>query len=162
MALLNANHYIKRNMLNPISCINLNQTLGSKLNKVIFIMVAFFSISQSWASENLRCSSGKDQFTDTLSLEVENEKVLGFKYFTTAGAYSCDVSAHRGDEDTNWSNQGKITTIKFNEGSTIIEQKGNTYLVRFVDLSHIYHCGMNGQLAKQVLISRNNNKCIIR
>lgn len=137
----------------------LGQASGGKLNKAIFIVIAVFSISQSWAGENLKCSSGKGQFTDTLSLEIESEKILGLKYFSTAGAYSCDVSARRGDEDTKWSDQGKITTIRFNEGATVIEQRGNTYMVRFVDLSHIYHCGMNGQLAEQVIISRGSNKC---
>ena len=130
--------------------------------KIILIVIALFSISQSWAGENLKCSSGKGQFTDALSLEIESEKVLELKYFSTAAAYSCDVSARRGDEDTKWSDQGKITKIKFEEGTAVIEQKGNTYTVRFVNLSHIYHCGMNGQLADQIIISRGSNKCKIK
>jgi len=132
------------------------------LSKIILIVIAVFSISQSWAGENLKCNSGKGHFTDSLSLEIESEKVLGLKYFSTAGEYSCDVSARRGDEDTKWSDQGKITTINFDEGAAVIEQRGNTYTVRFVDLSHGYHCGMNGQLAEQIIISRGSNKCKIK
>ena len=132
------------------------------MTKIILIVIAVFSISQSWAGENLKCNSGKGQFTDTLSLEIESEKVLGLKYFSTAGQFSCDVSAQRGDEDTKWSDQGKITTIKFDEGAAEIEQNGNNYTIRFVDLSHIYHCGMNGQLAEQIIISRGNKKCKVK
>jgi hypothetical protein len=124
--------------------------------------MALFSFSQSWGSENLKCNSGEGQFTDTLSLEIESEKILGLKYFSTAGQFSCDVSAQRGDEDTKWSDQGKTTRIKFDEGVAEIEQNGNTYTIRFVDLSHIYHCGMNGQLADQIIISRGNNKCKVK
>lgn len=132
------------------------------MSKIILIVIVIFSISQSWASENLKCNYGKGQFTDALTLEIESEKVLGLKYFSTAAAYSCDVSARRDDEDTNWTNQGKITTIKFDKGTAVIQQRGNTYTVRFVNLSHIYHCGMNGQLPEQIILSRGSNKCKIK
>jgi hypothetical protein len=95
-------------------------------------------------------------------LEISRGKVTAFSYFSTVYDFSCDVSASRGDRLSKWSETGKTTMISFEEGNAAITRSGNTYTIQFIDVSHMLHCGMRGQLADQITIVRRKKECDVR
>lgn len=52
--------------------------------------------------------------------------------------------------------------ISFEEGNAAITRSGNTYTIQFIDVSHMLHCGMRGQLADQITIVRGKKECDVR
>lgn len=134
------------------------------LSTITITLILTFTSTHLSANEKLNCRSGDDEYSDSLSLEIDKGKVRAFNYFSTAQAFSCDVSARRGDKNSNWSyaDSGKTTKVSFQEGSVLIKKIGNAYSIQFIDVSHMYHCGMGGQMADQVIITHGKKECEVR
>ncbi|WP_133251213.1 hypothetical protein [Pokkaliibacter plantistimulans] len=121
--------------------------------------------STGWAG-TWQCQEDVDGFIQQLEVNMEADRLLGFRYSGSTTAFdaevtACRLSAERDDGEVSWALQGHTTTISYtghSDDQVKISQMGSTLIF---DLSGAapWQCGKQAVSAATIAITQGEPHC---
>jgi hypothetical protein len=111
--------------------------------------------------ENLTCYSGNDDRHARIGVELVNDRVTYFAYYSKWRPRTCSLEAGRGDARSRWSDNGANSTVTLadHRGRLRIEREGASYRFAFEDVDRRRYCGMPGKINGSLTVTRGKSSC---
>ena len=116
--------------------------------------------------ENLTCFSGTEDRHARIGVELVNDQVNYFAYYSKWRPRTCSIEAGRGDALSHWTDNGSSSTVtlgdrKGRRGKLQIERNGGTYRFAFQDVDRVRYCGMTGKINGSLIVTRGKSRCVV-
>lgn len=115
-------------------------------------------------SEKLACFTGTEDRHARIGVELVNEQVAYFAYYSKWKPRTCSIEVRRDGPYSQWEINGttsKITLID-HKGVMLIERKGRGYRFAFRDVDRERYCGMDGKINGSLTVTRGSSKCVLQ
>lgn len=115
-------------------------------------------------NEKLACFTGTEDRHARIGVELVNEQVAYFAYYSKWKPRTCSIEARRDGPYSKWEINGatsKITLID-HKGVMFIERKGRGYRFAFRDVDRERYCGMDGKINGSLIVTRGSSKCVLQ
>lgn len=114
--------------------------------------------------EQLTCFTGNEDRHARIGVELVNERVTYFAYYSKWRPRTCSIEAGRGDSRVRWTDNGAYHTVTLpgQRGKLRIERKGGAYRFVFVDVDRVRYCGMQGKINGSLTVMRGNSTCVVQ
>jgi hypothetical protein len=115
-------------------------------------------------NEKLACFTGTEDHHARIGVELVNEQVDYFAYYSKSKPRTCSIEARRDGPYSQWEINGatsKITLID-HKGVMLIERKGRGYRFAFLDVDRERYCGMDGKINGSLIVTRGSSKCVLQ
>jgi len=123
------------------------------------------SAQQGIRRENLTCFSGSEDHHARIGVELVNDQVNYFAYYSKARPRTCSIEAGRGDSRSRWTDNGAYSTVTLGgqKGMLRIEHKEDgTYRFAFLDVDRVRYCGMQGKINGSLTVTRGTSSCVVQ
>lgn len=113
--------------------------------------------------ENLTCFTGTEDRQARIGVELINDQVAYFAFYSKWRPRTCSLEAGRGDALSQWSGNGKYFTVTLadHKGELHIERDGAAYRFGFFDVDRVRYCGMPGKINGSLTVTRGKNSCVV-
>ncbi len=129
----------------------------------------FLFIAETFAAQKLSCESENNGSPQSLEIELEGEKVIGFSYSGLTPAldkphkFSCSLEANRRDGLSEWKDKATQIVIALKEGVSsedrvTITKDGNSYNLNFEEISPS-NCGHSSTIATSITLVKGKPEC---
>lgn len=114
--------------------------------------------------ENLTCFSGTEDRHARIGVELVNNQVNYFAYYSKWKPRTCSIEARRGGPFNKWTDNGSVATVRLvdEKGMLRIERKGNDYRFAFIDVDRGRYCGMDGKINGSLTVTRGKRSCVVQ
>jgi len=111
--------------------------------------------------ENLTCYTGNDNRHARIGVELVDEQVAYFAYYSKSRPRTCSLEAGRDDAYSRWTDSGGYSTVTLadRKGRLRIEHKDGTYSFSFFDVDRRRYCGMPGKINGSLTVTRGKSSC---
>jgi hypothetical protein len=111
--------------------------------------------------EKLACYTGTEERHARIGVEVVNDQVTYFAYYSKWEPRTCSIEARRDGPYSRWTDNGAISTVRLvdDKGTLRIERKGNSFRFAFVDVDRMRYCGMDGKINGSLVVTRGKRSC---
>jgi hypothetical protein len=115
-------------------------------------------------NEKLACFTGTEDRHARIGVELVNEQVAYFAYYSKWKPRTCSIEARRDGPYSRWDVKGAISTITLvdQKGVMQIERKGRGYRFAFHDVDRERYCGMDGKINGSLIVTRGSSKCVLQ
>lgn len=115
-------------------------------------------------SEKLACFTGTEDRHARIGVELVNEQVAYFAYYSKWKPRTCSIEARRDGPYSRWEDKGAISTITLvdQKGIMQIERKGRGYHFSFRNVDRERYCGMDGKINGSLTVTRGSSKCVLQ
>lgn len=113
--------------------------------------------------ENLTCFTGTEDRQARIGVELINDQVAYFAFYSKWRPRTCSLEAGRGDALSQWSGNGNDFTVMLadHKGELRIERKGGAYQFGFFDVDRVRYCGMPGKINGTLTVTRGKDSCVV-
>ena len=113
--------------------------------------------------ENLTCFTGTEDRHARIGVELVNDQVTYFAYYSKWRPRTCSLDAGRDDTFSRWTDDGAYSTVVLAEqkGELRIERNGNVYRFAFLDVDRRRYCGMAGKINGSLIVTRGKSSCVV-
>lgn len=113
--------------------------------------------------ENLTCYAGSEDRHARIGVELVNDQVTYFAYYSKWRPRTCSIEAGRGDAFSRWADNGKYSTVTLadRKGELRIEHKGGAYRFGFFNVDRVRYCGMPGKINGSLTVTRGKSSCVV-
>lgn len=114
--------------------------------------------------EKLACFTGSEDRHARIGVEVVNQRVAYFAYYSKWKPRTCSIEARRGGPYGRWTDNGSTSTVTLadHKGTLIIERQGNGYRFGFRNVDRMRYCGMEGKINGSLTVSHGRNACAVQ
>jgi hypothetical protein len=121
-------------------------------------------VLQGGRRENLTCFSGNDDRHARIGVELVNDEVAYFAYYSKSRPRTCSLEAGRGDPYSRWTDSGAYFTVTLadRKGKLRIEHKDGAYRFAFFDVDRRRYCGMPGKINGSLTVTRGKSSCEVQ
>jgi hypothetical protein len=114
--------------------------------------------------EKLACFTGNEDRHARIGVELVNQKVAYFAYYSKWKTRTCSIEARRGGPYDRWTDSGDTSTVSLvdQKGTLMIEHKGNSYRFVFRNVDRMRYCGMEGKINGSLTVSHGRNACTVQ
>lgn len=114
--------------------------------------------------ENLACFTGDEDRHARIGVELVNDQVTYFAYYSKWKPRTCSIEAQRGGPYSRWTDNGSISTVTLvdQKGTLRIERKGGAYRFAFVNVDRGRYCGMDGRINGSLTVTRGKRSCVVQ
>ncbi len=116
--------------------------------------------------ENLTCFTGNEDRHARIGVELVNDQVTYFAYYSKARPRTCSIEAGRRDRRSRWTDNGEHSTVtlvdqksKHPNGKLRIDHHGDAYRFAFFDVDRVRYCGMQGKINGSLTVTRGKSSC---
>jgi hypothetical protein len=113
--------------------------------------------------ENLTCFTGTEDRQARIGVELINDQVAYFAFYSKWRPRTCSLESARGDAFSRWSDNGKYFTVRLadHKGELRIEREGGAYRFGFFDVDRVRYCGMPGKINGSLTVTRGKASCVV-
>jgi len=114
--------------------------------------------------ENLTCFSGSEDRQARIGIELINDRVAYFAFYSKWRPRTCSLDATRGDALSRWADGEGYSTVTLadRKGELRIERKGGgTYRFGFYNVDRVRYCGMPGKINGTLTVTRGKDSCVV-
>lgn len=114
--------------------------------------------------ESLTCFAGTEDRHARIGIELVNDRVNYFAFYSKWKPRTCSIDAGRGDARTRWTSGGghETVTLPGHRGTLRIERKGGAYRFAFIDVDRVRYCGMQGKINGSLTVTRGKSTCVVQ
>jgi hypothetical protein len=114
--------------------------------------------------EKLACFTGNEDRHARIGVELVNQKVAYFAYYSKWKPRTCSIEARRGGPYDRWTDSGDTSTVSLvdQKGMLMIERKGNSYRFVFRNVDRMRYCGMDGKINGSLTVTAGRNACTVQ
>lgn len=114
-------------------------------------------------NEKLACLTGTEDRHARIGVELVDEQVVYFAYYSKWKPRTCSIEARRNGPYSRWEDKGEISTIALvdQKGILQIERKGRGYRFVFRNVDRERYCGMDGKINGSLTVTRGSSKCVL-
>lgn len=111
--------------------------------------------------EQLTCFTGNRNHHARIGVELVNDQVAYFAYYSKSRPRTCSLEARRGDSYSRWTDNGKYFTVSLadRKGKLRIEHMDGAYRFAFLDVDRGRYCGMDGKINGSLTVARGKKSC---
>lgn len=112
----------------------------------------------------LACFTGDEDRHARIGVELVNERVDYFAYYSKWKPRTCSIEARRGGPYGRWTDNGSTSTVTLadHKGTLIIERQGNGYRFGFRNVDRMRYCGMEGKINGSLTVSHGRSACVVQ
>jgi hypothetical protein len=114
--------------------------------------------------ENLTCFTGTEDRQARIGVELINDQVAYFAFYSKWRPRTCSLDAGRGDAFSQWAdadNYSTVTLADHNGELRIERESGGAYRFGFVDVDRTRYCGMPGKINGSLTVTRGKDSCVV-
>lgn len=115
------------------------------------------------AVQTLACLTGSEDRHARIGVELIDEKVNYFAYYSKWKPRTCSIEVKRGGAYARWEDNGatsKVTLVD-EKGVFLIDHKGGTYRFVFRNVDRMRYCGMDGKINGSLTVTRGKSQCVV-
>lgn len=114
--------------------------------------------------ENLACFTGNEDRHARIGVELVNQQVTYFAYYSKWKPRTCSIEARRGGPYNRWEDKGALSVITLpdRKGTLLIERQGKGYRFAFRNVDRERYCGMDGKINGSLTVTRGNGRCVLQ
>jgi hypothetical protein len=114
--------------------------------------------------ENLTCFTGTEDRHARIGVELVNDQVTYFAYYSKWRPRTCSLDAGRDDALSRWTDNGTYSTVVLGDqkGELRIERNGDVYRFAFFDVDRRRYCGMAGKINGSLVVTRGKSGCVMK
>jgi hypothetical protein len=114
--------------------------------------------------ENLTCFTGTEDRHARIGVELVNDEVTYFAYYSKWRPRTCSLDAGRSDTLSRWTDNGTYSTVILadQKGELRIERAGDVYRFAFFDVDRRRYCGMHGKINGSLVVTRGKSSCVVQ
>lgn len=133
-------------------------------------VVAHYRRSKGLAGEpanrlaKLACFTGNEDRHARIGVELVNQKVAYFAYYSKWKPRTCSLETRRGGPYDRWTDSGDTSTVSLvdQKGMLMIERKGNSYRFVFRNVDRMRYCGMEGKINGSLTVTAGRSTCAVQ
>ena len=116
---------------------------------------------QGGRREQLTCFTGDRNHHARIGVELVDDQVAYFAYYSKSRPRTCSIEARRGDSFSRWTDNGKYFTVSLadQKGKLRIEHMDGAYRFAFFDVDRGRFCGMDGKINGSLTVARGKKSC---
>ena len=118
---------------------------------------------QAGRREHLTCFAGTKDRHARIGVELVDDQVNYFAYYSRWRPRTCSIEAGRGDPYSRWTDNGTYSrvTLADHNGELRIVQEGDAYRFAFFDVDRARYCGMEGKINGSLTVRRGEDSCVV-
>lgn len=122
------------------------------------------SAQEGGRRENLTCFAGSEDRHARIGVELVNDQVTYFAFYSKSRPRTCSIEAGRDDSLSRWTDNGAYFTVMLRDrkGKLLIEQGDGAYRFAFVDVDRNRYCGMPGKINGSLTVTRGKKRCEVQ
>jgi hypothetical protein len=111
--------------------------------------------------EQLTCFTGNRNRHARIGVELMNDQVAYFAYYSKSRPRTCSLEAGRDDSYSRWADDGAYSTVTLvdRKGKLQIEHMDGAYRFAFFDVDRGRYCGMDGKINGSLTVMRGKGSC---
>lgn len=113
--------------------------------------------------EKLACFNGSEDRHARIGVELINNKIDYFAYYSKWKPRTCSIEIKRGGAYNRWEDNGTVSKVTLAEGKGIflIDGKNGSYRFVFRNIDRGRYCGMDGKINGSLTLTRGRSKCAV-
>jgi hypothetical protein len=112
--------------------------------------------------EQLTCFAGTKDRHARIGVELVDDQVTYFAYYSRWRPRTCSIEAGRGDAYSRWSDNGTYSRVTLaDRGELRIVQEGDAYRFAFFNVDRGRYCGMDGMINGSLTVTRGDESCLV-
>ena len=113
--------------------------------------------------EKLACKKGTEDNHARIAIELVNDKVREFAYYSIWKPRTCSLHAQQGDAYSKWQHFKTVTTVTLTEemGAVLIDHDPGKYHFIFRDIDRMRYCGASGKINGSLTLVRGKSECVL-
>jgi hypothetical protein len=113
--------------------------------------------------EHLTCFAGTKDRHARIGVELVDDQVTYFAYYSRWRPRTCSIEAGRGDAYSRWTDNGAYSrvTLADRDGELRIVQEGDAYRFAFFNIDRVRYCGMEGKINGSLTVRRGEDSCVV-
>ena len=111
--------------------------------------------------EKLACMLGSEDRHARIAVEVKNDRVESFAYYSKWKPRTCSVHVERDDPYSNWEDAGRFTVVVTDKGAFLIENRARDVHFLFRNVDRMFYCGMEGKITGTLTVIRGEQECVL-
>ena len=114
--------------------------------------------------ERLACLTGSEDRHARIGVEVVDNKVVSFAYYSKWKPRTCSIEVARNHAYSRWEDKGTTSRVVLVEekGVFLIDHKGPAYRFVFRDIDRGRYCGMEGKINGVLTVTRGKSQCAVQ
>jgi len=117
---------------------------------------------QGGRREHLTCFAGNEDRHARIGVELIDDQVTYFAYYSRWRPRTCSIEAGRGDASSRWSDNGTYSRVTLaDRGELRIVQDGDAYRFAFFNVDRARYCGMDGKINGSLTVKRGEDSCVV-
>lgn len=111
--------------------------------------------------ETLACLTGSEDRHARIGVELIDDKVDYFAYYSKWKPRTCSIEVKRGGPYSRWEDNGAMSKVTLVEGKGVflIDRKGGAYRFTFRNVDRGRYCGMDGKINGSLVVTRGKREC---
>lgn len=112
--------------------------------------------------EQLTCFAGTNDRHARIGVELVDDQVTYFAYYSRWRPRTCSIEAGRGDAHSRWTDNGTYSRVTLaDRGELRIVHEGDAYRFAFFDVDRARYCGMDGKINGSLTVKRGESDCVV-
>lgn len=112
--------------------------------------------------EHLTCFAGTKDRHARIGVELVDDQVTYFAYYSRWRPRTCSIEAGRGDAYSRWTDNGTYSRVTLaGRGELRIVQEGDAYRFAFFNVDRARYCGMDGKINGSLTVTRGESSCVV-
>lgn len=111
--------------------------------------------------ERLSCLSGDEDHHARIGVELINDKVSYFAFYSKSTPRACSIEVKRGGPYNRWEDRGATSRVTLVDGKGLLLIDGKRGIYRFVfhEVDRMRYCGMDGKINGSLTVTRGKRDC---
>lgn len=111
--------------------------------------------------EKLTCKLGTEDRHARIAVEVRDDRVESFAYYSKWKPRTCSVHVQRDDAYSDWEDVGRFTAVFTDKGGFLIENRPEDVHFLFRNVDRMFYCGMEGSITGTLTVIRGKEECVL-
>lgn len=113
--------------------------------------------------ERLSCVTGDEDRHARIGVELVNDKVNYFAFYSKWKPRACSIEVRRGGPYSRWEDRGSASSITLVDGKglLVVDGKSGRYRIDFRGIDRERYCGMDGKINGSLTILRGRRACLV-
>lgn len=113
--------------------------------------------------ERLSCLTGNDDRHARIGVELINDKLSYFAFYSKSKPRTCSIEVKRGGAYNRWEDLGATSkvTLADGKGHFLIDGKRGAYRFVFRGIDRGRYCGMDGKINGSLTVVRGKSDCLV-
>lgn len=112
--------------------------------------------------EQLTCFAGTNDRHARIGVELVDDQVTYFAYYSRWRPRTCSIEAGRGDAHSRWTDNGTYSRVTLaDRGELRIVQEGDAFRFAFFNVDRARYCGMDGKINGSLTVTRGESDCVV-